>query len=184
MDLARILLAMAALSPLLGAADNPKVAALAKAGHWQASGWAAHGPMLGKPAPLLELTGWVGGEVPPEARKGKILLLDFWATWCGPCIAAIPHNNALAKHYAAKGVLVLGLCGSGRGEEKMPYYAQLLQLGYPTAWVSAASTKAWNVQWWPTYAIVDRAGVLRATGLQPDFVERVLDALLEEQPGP
>jgi len=139
--------------------------------------------MLGQVAPPLELSGWVGGELSPEARKGKIVVVDFWATWCGPCLMAIPHNNALSRRYADRGVLVLGACGSGRGEEKMAYFAELLQLRYPTAIASPATTASWKVQWWPTYAVVDRNGVLRALGLRPDAVEKVVDALLEEQPG-
>ncbi len=165
------------------AGENPKVGALAREGHWQASGWAAHGPMLGQAAPRLELSGWAGGELSLDSRTGKILVVDFWATWCGPCLMAIPHNNQLARKYADRGVLLLGACGSGRGEEKMAYYAELLQLQYPTAIASPATTAAWKVQWWPTYAVVDRNGILRALGLRPDALEGVLDALLEEQPG-
>jgi thiol-disulfide isomerase/thioredoxin len=163
-------------------AENPKVAALAKEGHWLESGWAAHGPMLGQPALGLELSGWLNGEVKPEAMKGKIVVVDFWATWCGPCRASVPHNNDLAKKYADRGVLLFGACGSGRGEEKMAEVAKATGLAYPTARVSAASTKAWNVQWWPTYAVVDRKGTLRAIGLRPDHVEKVIEALLAEQP--
>jgi len=48
--------------------------------------------------------------------------------------------------------------------------------------VASASTAAWNVQWWPTYAVIDRHGTLRALGLRPDYVEKVLEALLVEQP--
>ncbi|GLH72141.1 hypothetical protein GETHLI_06430 [Geothrix limicola] len=163
-------------------AENPHVAALAKEGHWLEKGWAAHGPMLGKPAPGLELTGWLNGEVKASAMQGKIVVVDFWATWCGPCRASIPHNNALVKRYADRGVLLIGACGSGRGEEKMEEVAKATGLAYPTARVAKASTSAWNVQWWPTYAVIDRNGTLRAIGLQPDYVDKVVEALLVEQP--
>jgi hypothetical protein len=53
---------------------------------------------------------------------------------------------------------------------------------YPTGRVSPDSTKAWGVRWWPTYAVVDRKGNLRAIGIQPNYVEKVVDALIEEQP--
>ena len=177
------LLTLSLLIPGLGfAAENPQVAALAREGHWLDTGWAAHGPMLGRPAPGLSLSGWLNGEVSPSAMKGKIVVVDFWATWCGPCRASVPHNNEIAKKFTGSGVLVIGACGSGRGEEKMEEVAKATGLAYPTARVASASTAAWNVQWWPTYAVIDRHGTLRALGLRPDYVEKVLEALLVEQP--
>ncbi|HEX9081796.1 MAG TPA: TlpA disulfide reductase family protein, partial [Holophagaceae bacterium] len=119
----------------------------------------------------------------PESMKGKIVVVDFWATWCGPCRASIPHNNEVARKFAARGVLVIGACGSGRGEERMEDVAHAAGLAYPAARTTAATTAAWNVQWWPTYAVIDRNGLVRALGIRPDYVERVVEALLEEQPG-
>lgn len=158
-----------------------KVSDLAKEGHWLPQAWDLHQAMLEKPAPRLEMSGWLNGEVKPDQMKGKIVVVDFWATWCGPCRRSIPHNNEMLAKYGAKGVMVIGACGGG-GEEGMGEVAKAAGLAYPTAVTTPAATKAWNVQWWPTYAVVDRKGNLRAIGLRPDAVEPVLDALLEEQP--
>ena len=139
-----------------------------------------HRLVIGKPMPKLELSNWIGKPVTAEEMKGKLVVVDFWATWCGPCLRAIPHNNEVNKKYADKGVLVIGACGGG-GEEKMPDLAAKLGVKYPMARVSADSTAAWQVQYWPTYGIVDRNGIVRALGISPDYVEKVLDVLIEEQ---
>jgi thiol-disulfide isomerase/thioredoxin len=142
-----------------------------------------HQELIGKPAPKLELTEWVNGPVTAEQMKGKIVVVDFWATWCGPCIAAIPHNNEIATKYKDQGVLVIGVCGSNRGQERMEQVAREKGIEYPTAKDSTLqSAKAWRVMWWPTYGVIDRDGKLRALGLKPQYVDKVIEELLKEQP--
>ena len=65
--------------------------------------------MQGKPAPKLALKGWINSKpMSLEKLKGKIVVLDFWATWCGPCIASVPHTNEMLKQYTNKGVVFIG----------------------------------------------------------------------------
>ena len=53
---------------------------------------------------------------------------------------------------------------------------------YPTGKLSDQAASDWKIAFWPTYAVIDRKGQLRAIGLRPDYVEKVLDELLVEQP--
>ncbi|HEY6902015.1 MAG TPA: TlpA disulfide reductase family protein [Puia sp.] len=63
---------------------------------------------MGEPAPPLRLRAWLKGGPVEKFEKGKVYVLEFWATWCKPCIAEMPHVSAIANKYKEK-VVVLGI---------------------------------------------------------------------------
>jgi peroxiredoxin len=141
----------------------------------------AHAALEGKPMPALDVTGWINGEVKPADLKGKVAVVDFYATWCPDCMAAIPNNNKLLKKYASKGLVVIGVCTSSSGQEKFADNAKEHDIAYPAARdPDLKSQAAWAVHYYPTYAVIDRKGIIRAIGLQPDHVEAVVEKLLAE----
>lgn len=164
----------------LAAAGSP-VALLTRQGQWEATQWPAFRAMLDRPAPELGLSRWAFGEIPPSRRQGRIVVVDFWATWCGTCLESIPHNNQIQAKYRDRGVVLMGACTGGQ-EESMEAVARGAGAAYPTAVASAATAAAWKIRYFPTYAVIDRRGKLRSIGIRPDYLDRVLDALLAEQP--
>jgi thiol-disulfide isomerase/thioredoxin len=142
---------------------------------------AAHAALEGKHMPPLSVTDWINGGITAGDVKGKVLVVDFYATWCGPCMAAIPHNNELLKKYAGKGLVIIGVCTSSQGQDVFADNAKQHGLTYPAARDADLKSEAtWAVHYYPTYAIIDRKGIIRALGVQPQYVETIVQKLLAE----
>jgi thiol-disulfide isomerase/thioredoxin len=143
---------------------------------------ASHAALEGKPMPSLAgVAGWINGTVTADQIKGKVLVVDFYATWCGPCKAAIPHNNTMLKKYKDKGLAIIGICTSSDGQDRMAALVKSAGIEYPTAQdPTLKAEKNWQVHYYPTYAVIDRKGILRSLGLQPENVEKVVTKLLAE----
>ena len=102
--------ALCAAAIQVRAADAPAAAAPAAAA-------AAPGSALlvkGELAPDFLMKDVTGNDVRLSDFKGKVIILDFWATWCGPCIASMPHTDEIAAKYADQGVLVVASGTSDR----------------------------------------------------------------------
>jgi thiol-disulfide isomerase/thioredoxin len=64
---------------------------------------------VGDPAPKLQVDKWLKGDPIKSLEKGKVYVIECWATWCGPCIASMPHVTKLQAKYKDKGVVVIGV---------------------------------------------------------------------------
>mgnify|MGYP003796343575 CR=1 FL=1 len=139
--------------------------------------------MHGKPAPDLNLKDWINSKALTKADlKGKIVLIDFWATWCGPCLGAIPHTNEMAEKYADKGVIIIGVCAP-RGGEKMAATVKDRGIKYPVAIdVDGSTMKAFKSTSYPDYHIIDRKGNLRWGDIKNADAEKAIQLLLKEDP--
>lgn len=134
----------------------------------------------GKAAPAWELTGWRNSKPLKLADlKGKIVVLDFWATWCGPCIASIPKINSLQKKYG-EDVVFIGVCAKS-GSEKMDATVKAKGIEYPVAIDADNVTKNnYHANSYPDYYIIDRTGKLRWGDFANKDVEKAIKILLAE----
>lgn len=170
---------------------------------------ASKGKLMNYEAPDLEFI-WAADANGPVAiksldeLKGKVVVLDFWATWCGPCVGTFPNVRELRAHYSPEDVVVLGVTSlqghhypkgkpvvdcTGNPAQEQELMAEYIKDAGITWQVAFSKTDVFNpayeVGGIPHLAIVDAQGVLRHNGLHPGMPmeqkTKLIDALLIAQ---
>jgi peroxiredoxin len=109
--------------------------------------------------------------------KGKVVILNFWATWCGPCRAEIPNFIALQKQYEKQGLVIVGLSVDEDGADVVKLFAQRLGMNYPVVLADQKIQEAFGgIEAVPTTFIIDHDG--RVLKKHPGFTDK--DAFQKE----
>jgi thiol-disulfide isomerase/thioredoxin len=136
---------------------------------------------VGRPAPALVGEDLDGKPASLADLKGKLVVLDVWATWCGYCTAMIPHERAMVRRFEGKSFVLVSICAD---DKKETLKAFLTKEAMPwTHWWSGPDGKlldALNVRYFPTIFVLDPEGVIRYTGIQGEELEKAVNTLLNE----
>lgn len=138
-----------------------------------------------KLAPDFTLTSIDGNRVTLSSLRGQVVLLDFWATWCPPCRAAIPHLVELQNKYRTDGLNVVGM-NMDQDPEELVSFLQENTVNYPILKLTEDVRLAYGgVSSIPVTFLVDRQGRVRHRYMGFDRriaedIERAIQALLQE----
>ncbi len=112
-------------------------------------------------APDFTLQTLDGKEITLSKLKGKVILLDFWATWCGPCRESIPHLIQLYKTNQKDGLEVIGM-NTDRGDiDTVRHFVKSMDIPYPIAITSQDVERSYGVTGLPTTILIDKDGKIR-----------------------
>ncbi len=135
----------------------------------------ANSPLVAKPAPAFTLEDLAGHKVSLSSYKGKAVLVNFWATWCGPCKIETPWLVELRQKYAAQGFEVIGISAEGedltpddkaglaRQKKAVAKFVDEMKVPYPMLLNGDSLAKSWGgLDAMPTSFYVDRNGTIVA----------------------
>jgi len=126
----------------------------------------------------FELLDVKGTSVSLAQFKDKIVLLDFWASWCGPCRASIPGVKALYEKYKDKGLVVLGLsCDQDKKAWKV--FVEKEKMTWPNLLCTSDVTDAYGILAIPSTYIIGKDGKVIARDLEPKALEEKIDELMK-----
>ena len=153
----------------------------------RAAGGSVSADFRGRPAPDFELQSLDGKNMKLSDFRGKAVLLNFWATWCGPCKIEMPWFVELQKEYGPQGFQIVGVAMDDASSDEIAKFAKQMGVNYPVLLGKESVGQSYGgVGVLPTTYFIDRDGklVAREFGLQSRsvFVDHIKEALGGSQP--
>lgn len=139
-------------------------------------------PSFPRPAPAFSLKDLTGRPLSNATLEGRVVLLDFWATWCVPCRKAMPELEALHRKHADRGLTVVGISIDEGGPSKVRKFVASKKITYPIA-VDSERGPAWEafrVKAVPAAFLIDRQGRIVAQWTGAPAQVRELESKLQD----
>jgi thiol-disulfide isomerase/thioredoxin len=129
---------------------------------------------VGQPAPDIIGEDLAGQPMKLSEFRGRVVVVNFWATWCGPCMALVPHERELVKRLAGKPFILVGVNGDEE-RDKARQAEKREKMTWRSWWdggKEGATANRWNVRGWPAIYVIDRQGIIRhkwneSPGIEP-----------------
>jgi peroxiredoxin len=124
----------------------------------------ASGPLparRGDPAPYFTAKTPKGDAIALEKSGQRVQLVDFWATWCPPCVASMPILERVYRDYRDKGFVVVGVDQEPGDEANVEHFLRSHEISFPIAMDPGAIAQAYGVYTFPTSFLIGKDGVIR-----------------------
>lgn len=140
-------------------------------------------PVVGKAAPEIDGEDLSGKYFKLSDFKGKVVLLDFWATWCPPCMKFLPHGKQMIEKYQGRPFVALGV--NNDEDPKKPLNVRDLAMRCWFDGESGPITRRWGIRAFPTVYVIDHEGVIeeKFEGIPDSSLDKMIERLVKKAEG-
>jgi thiol-disulfide isomerase/thioredoxin len=137
------------------------------------------GAAVGEPAPDFTAQTLDGQTIRLSDLRGKVVVLDFWATWCGPCVAMIPHERELVSKHAGKPFVFVGI-SADKDAQALRAFVRDKSMDWPQVHDGPGGPlqRLYQIEYYPSIYVLDGQGVVRYRDVRGQELDRAVETLL------